>query len=484
MANTSKNKNDRPATLPDGLALPQEQEIEKAILSGLMASHRLMPTLAAQLLPEMFTLPQVAMAFEAYLNIYNRGESADALSVEKELRRIAPDKETLATDLYQLALGGRYLETGDEYMPTHARHLREAYVARQFMLSCYDSALKASRPDRDTEALLKEMDSHVGRLMERLSHATNSVGMKEATLLAKERMLEIQRRVTEGRTPGIHTGLEGLDRMTGGMMPGTLNVIAARPRVGKTAFALFMALNAARNGHPVCLYSLEMSKEQLVFRLLGCIADIEPSKILKGTLSAPEMKRIQRASDELERLPIWIDERTDLSVADLRYQISLRRKQGRCEMVIVDYLQLMLSPSEDRKSTNDQISAITRQLKLIAKENDIPVVLLSQLNRNCEARPTLKNMLSDLRDSGSIEQDADTVFFLRRLSVMNIDEDPETRLSTEGRGTLSIAKNRHGESGEVRFCHNKGVTRFTDDRTPVPNDRRPAKAELDKDLFG
>ena len=268
MANTSKNKNDRPATLPDGLALPQEQEIEKAILSGLMASHRHMPTLAAQLLPEMFTLPQVAMAFEAYLNIYNRGESADALSVEKELRRIAPDKETLATDLYQLALGGRYLETSDEYMPTHARHLREAYVARQFMLSCYDSALKASRPDRDTEALLKEMDSHVGRLMERLSHATNSVGMKEATLLAKERMLEIQRRVTEGRTPGIHTGLEGLDRMTGGMMPGTLNVIAARPRVGKTAFALFMALNAARNGHPVCLYSLEMSKEQLVFRLL------------------------------------------------------------------------------------------------------------------------------------------------------------------------------------------------------------------------
>lgn len=120
MANTSKNKSDRPATLPDGLALPQEQEIEKAILSGLMASHRHMPTLAAQLLPEMFTLPQVAMAFEAYLNIYNRGESADALSVEKELRRIAPDKETLATDLYQLALGGRYLETATSTcLPTH-----------------------------------------------------------------------------------------------------------------------------------------------------------------------------------------------------------------------------------------------------------------------------------------------------------------------------------------------------------------------------
>ena len=125
---------------------------------------------------------------------------------------------------------------------------------------------------------------------------------------------------------------------------------------------------------------------------------------------------------------------------------------------------------------------ITRQLKLIAKENDIPVVLLSQLNRNCEARPTLKNMLSDLRDSGSIEQDADTVFFLRRLSVMNIDEDPETRLSTRPGYPLD-RQNRHGSPGGA-FLPQQGVTRFTDDRTPVPNDRRPAKAELDKDLFG
>ena len=204
-----------------------------------------------------------------------------------------------------------------------------------------------------------------------------------------------------------------------------------------------------------------MSKEQLVFRLLGCIADIEPSKILKGTLSAPEMKRIQRASDELERLPIWIDERTDLSVADLRYQISLRRKQGRCEMVIVDYLQLMLSPSEDRKSTNDQISAITRQLKLIAKENDIPVVLLSQLNRNCEARPTLKNMLSDLRDSGSIEQDADCVLFLYRDSYY-ASQNPDGAEVDADTAECIVAKNRHGETSTVPLGWDGAHTRFMD----------------------
>ena len=198
-----------------------------------------------------------------------------------------------------------------------------------------------------------------------------------------------------------------------------------------------------------------------MFRLLGCIADIEPSKILKGTLSAPEMKRIQRASDELERLPIWIDERTDLSVADLRYQISLRRKQGRCEMVIVDYLQLMLSPSEDRKSTNDQISAITRQLKLIAKENDIPVVLLSQLNRNCEARPTLKNMLSDLRDSGSIEQDADCVLFLYRDSYY-ASQNPDGAEVDADTAECIVAKNRHGETSTVPLGWDGAHTRFMD----------------------
>ncbi len=433
----------------------------------------------------MFTHPDIALAIEAYLSLHGKGEGTDILSVEeKEIRRLSPERAGQLPDLPELARQDGYMEVGGEFVRQHCQYIREAFVARRLILRCHELAHKAAADDRDTQKLISELGTVADELGEQLSLTHEIPDMPTATAEAMARVREIRERVARGGTPGIHTGLEGLDRMTGGMMPGTLNVIAARPRVGKTAFALFMALNAARNGHPVCLYSLEMSKEQLVFRLLGCIADIEPSKILKGTLSAPEMKRIQRASDELERLPIWIDERTDLSVADLRYQISLRRKQGRCEMVIVDYLQLMLSPSEDRKSTNDQISAITRQLKLIAKENDIPVVLLSQLNRNCEARPTLKNMLSDLRDSGSIEQDADTVFFLRRLSVMNIDEDPETRLSTEGRGTLSIAKNRHGESGEVRFCHNKGVTRFTDDRTPVPNDRRPAKAELDKDLFG
>ena len=173
------------------------------------------------------------------------------------------------------------------------------------------------------------------------------------------------------------------------------------------------------------------------------------------------MKRIQRASDELERLPIWIDERTDLSVADLRYKISLRRKQGRSEKVIVDYLQLMLSPSEDRKSTNDQISAITRKLKLIAKENDIPVVLLSQLNRNCEARPTLKNMLSDLRDSGSIEQDADCVLFLYRDSYY-ASQNPDGAEVDADTAECIVAKNRHGETSTVPLGWDGAHTRFMD----------------------
>ena len=457
MANTSKNKNDRPATLPDGLALPQEQEIEKAILSGLMASHRHMPTLAAQLLPEMFTLPQVAMAFEAYLNIYNRGESADALSVEKELRRIAPDKETLATDLYQLALGGRYLETSDEYMPTHARHLREAYVARQFMLSCYDSALKASRPDRDTEALLKEMDSHVGRLMERLSHATNSVVMKEATLLAKERMLEIQRRVTEGRTPGIHTGLEGLDRMTGGMMQGTLNVIAARPRVGKTAFALNVAMRAALSGGAtVAIFSLEMSKESLMDRMLCAWGRVELSRVRRGFLEDDDWAKLSASADALSRAKIFIDDTAGLTPLALRARCRRLKAEHGLDLVMVDYLQLMHSARNDSREL--EISDISRNLKALAKELKVPVIALSQLNRKVEERTDKRPVLSDLRESGAIEQDADLIMFIHREDAYNKKGDrPKT-----GIAEIIIGKHRNGPTGTVELAYRPEFTAFDD----------------------
>ena len=459
--------------------MPHSIEAEQSVVGAMLMDKDAILTAAEIVSGQDFYQTAYGVIFDSMVELFNEGKPVDLVTLQERLKEKDVPPEIASLEFVRDLVSAVPTSANVKY---YAQIVADKSMLRKLIKLNDEISNTCYAGKESLETILETTEKSMFQLLQQ-RNTGEYVPIRQVVLNALDKIEKASK--SKGTVTGIPTGFIDLDYKVSGLQPSDLILVAARPSMGKTAFVLNIAQYVAfKKDRATAIFSLEMSKEQLVFRLLGCIADIEPSKILKGTLSAPEMKRIQRASDELERLPIWIDERTDLSVADLRYQISLRRKQGRCEMVIVDYLQLMLSPSEDRKSTNDQISAITRQLKLIAKENDIPVVLLSQLNRNCEARPTLKNMLSDLRDSGSIEQDADTVFFLRRLSVMNIDEDPETRLSTEGRGTLSIAKNRHGESGEVRFCHNKGVTRFTDDRTPVPNDRRPAKAELDKDLFG
>ena len=176
------------------------------------------------------------------------------------------------------------------------------------------------------------------------------------------------------------------------------------------------------------------------------------------------MRALEEASRQLKELPICINQRSDIQIDEIRCDISLRRRQGKCSLAIIDYLQLV-NRDDKGQTPNEAISNITRKAKITAMDEEIPIVLLCQLNRNCETRGTysFRHQLSDLRDSGSIEQDADTVAFISRLSVVNIHEDPDTHLPTRGRGTILLAKNRQGELGHVRFMHNEGVTSFWDD---------------------
>lgn len=184
----------------------------------------------------------------------------------------------------------------------------------------------------------------------------------------------------------------------GGLRTGSLHVFAARPGMGKTAFALFMAVNAAKQGVPVCVYSLEMSREQLIFRMLGQIADVEPSKITKGTATEEEMRALEEASRQLKELPICINQRSDIQIDEIRCDISLRRRQGKCSLAIIDYLQLV-NRDDKGQTPNEAISNITRKAKITAMDEEIPIVLLCQLNRNCETRGTysFRHQLSDLR---------------------------------------------------------------------------------------
>ena len=523
-----------PTSLPASLTLPEERKAEKALLFGLLASRKSLPEIAFRIRPEMFTHPDIALAIEAYLSLHGKGEGTDILSVEKEIRRLSPERAGQLPDLFELARQDGYMEVGGEFVRQHCQYIREAFVARRLILRCHELAHKAAADDRDTQKLISELGTVADELGEQLSLTHEIPDMPTATAEAMARVREIRKRVARGGTAGIHTGLGGLDRLMGGLRTGSLHVFAARPGMGKTAFALFMAVNAAKQGVPVCVYSLEMSREQLIFRMLGqiadvepskitkgtateeemraleeasrqlkelpiCInqrsdiqideircdilemsreqlifrmlgqiADVEPSKITKGTATEEEMRALEEASRQLKELPICINQRSDIQIDEIRCDISLRRRQGKCSLAIIDYLQLV-NRDDKGQTPNEAISNITRKAKITAMDEEIPIVLLCQLNRNCETRGTysFKHQLSDLRDSGSIEQDADTVAFISRLSVVNIHEDPDTHLPTRGRGTILLAKNRQGELGHVRFMHNEGVTSFWDDTQPA-----------------
>lgn len=330
-----------PTSLPASLTLPEERKAEKALLFGLLASRKSLPEIAFRIRPEMFTHPDIALAIEAYLSLHGKGEGTDILSVEKEIRRLSPERAGQLPDLFELARQDGYMEVGGEFVRQHCQYIREAFVARRLILRCHELAHKAAADDRDTQKLISELGTVADELGEQLSLTHEIPDMPTATAEAMARVREIRERVARGGTAGIHTGLGGLDRLMGGLRTGSLHVFAARPGMGKTAFALFMAVNAAKQGVPVCVYSLEMSREQLIFRMLGQIADVEPSKITKGTATEEEMRALEEASRQLKELPICINQRSDIQIDEIRCDISLRRRQGKCSLAIIDYLQLV-----------------------------------------------------------------------------------------------------------------------------------------------
>lgn len=322
--------------IPASLTLPQERKAEKALLFGLLASRKSLPEIAFRIRPEMFTHPDIALAIEAYLSLHGKGEGTDILSVEKEIRRLSPERAGQLPDLFELARQDGYMEVGGEFVRQHCQYIREAFVARRLILRCHELAHKAAADDRDTQKLISELGTVADELGEQLSLTHEIPDMPTATAEAMARVREIRERVARGGTAGIHTGLGGLDRLMGGLRTGSLHVFAARPGMGKTAFALFMAVNAAKQGVPVCVYSLEMSREQLIFRMLGQIADVEPSKITKGTATEEEMRALEEASRQLKELPICINQRSDIQIDEIRCDISLRRRQGKCSLAIIE----------------------------------------------------------------------------------------------------------------------------------------------------
>ena len=344
----------------------------------------------------------------------------------------------------------------------HARIILQKFIQRSLIKISNEIIESAYRESTDVFDLLDEAESKLydvtqGNIKKSSESAQNLV------LEAKKKIEEISKR--EGLS-GISTGFEKLDKLTSGWQPSDLIIIAARPGMGKTALTLSMARNiAVMKQIPVAFFSLEMSSIQLITRLISAETGLSSEKLRTGKLADHEWQQLNVKVTDLEKAPLFIDDTPSLSIFDLRAKARRLSSQHQIKLIIVDYLQLMTAGTSSKTGNREQeISTISRNLKALAKELDIPVIALSQLSRAVETRGgTKRPMLSDLRESGAIEQDADIVSFIYRPEYYNIDEwDDEERTPSQGQAEFIVAKHRNGGLDNIRLKFIGHLGKFED----------------------
>ena len=419
-------------------------DLEEAVLGALMVEKDALSTVIDILKTDTFYKDAHQKIFEAIFNLFQKSSPIDLLTVTAELRKMGA-LEMVGGAYYITQLTDRVVSAANiEY---HARIISQKYIQRELIKISTEIINNAYEDTADIFDLLDTAEKSLFDIAQNnLRRDTRKMDdiMREAV-----NNLEQLRDRTDSLT-GVPSGFTALDRITSGWQPSDLIIIAARPAMGKTAFVLTCARNAAvLHDKPVAVFSLEMSSVQLVNRLISGETEIEQEKLKKGTLADHEWTQLHSRIGKLTEAPLLIDDTPALNVFEFRAKCRRLKAQYDIQMVIVDYLQLMHGKAEGKGGGNreQEIGSISRALKSVAKELSIPVLALSQLSTAVESRPgaSKRPMLSDLRESGSIEQDADMVLFLYRPEYYGMTEDEEGR-PTAGVGEVIIAKNRHGET--------------------------------------
>ena len=347
-----------------------------------------------------------------------------------------------------------------------AQIIQQRYIARLLMYAGSKISTLAGDDTKDVADVLDESNKLIDKI--NALSCGSSAGQSLRDSLTESLKLAEQRQAAYlgGLPTGIPTGISDLNRLTGGWRGSQLIILAARPAMGKTALMLHFAKSAALNGTPVCIFSLEMSHVSLSDRLLLSECEVEVNRFRNGDLSGDDWRQLNEASAQLEKLPIHVDDNAVVSMRYIKTRCHILKKQGKCGLIMIDYLQLADTSTKERNRNREQeIAQASRQAKIIAKELDVPVVLLSQLSRECEKRADKQPQLSDLRESGAIEQDADVVGFIFRPAYYGLDRIETLKygnISTSGLGIINIAKQRDGATGLVAFSHNPSMTKIGD----------------------
>lgn len=427
---------------------PQNVEAEQAVLGAMLLSHDAVIVAMEKLQFQDFYRDVHRIIFEAMEHLHRENKEIDVITLPDELKRMKKLDDVGGLE-YVLNLPNLVGSAANiEY---YANIVAEKALARNLISTCTELTTEAYDGQKETEALLDDAERRILQLSDTKNRGDfASVGaVVEVTLDKITKLYENKAGLT-----GLPTGFRDLDRMTSGLQPSDLILVAARPSMGKTAFTLNIAQNVGVRQHKtVAFFSLEMSQEQLVQRLLCQIAHIDSQKLRTGQLNSDEeWTRLTDACDKLYESPIYIDDTPGISVAEMRSKARRLKSEHGLDLIIVDYLQLM--QGRNAESRQQEISEISRSLKALARELKVPLIALSQLSRSVESRQDKRPMLSDLRESGALEQDADIVSFLYREDYY--DKETENQHITE----VILAKHRNGPVGSVKLYFKNEFTLF------------------------
>lgn len=455
--NYKKGTNPSPVTSEFGKVQPQARELEEAVLGALMLEKDAYSLVSDILKPESFYDPIHQTIYRSIVTLAIQQKPVDILTVVEQLKKDG-ELDSVGGAIYVTQLTEKVASSA--HIEYHARIIAQKYLARELIAFSSSITNYAFDDTTDIEDLMQEAES---RLFE-LSQGNVKKDVMQINPVIKDALdlLEIAANRPEGLS-GLQTGFTDLDKITSGWQNSDLIIIAARPAMGKTAFILSMAKNmAVLYNYPIAVFSLEMSNVQLVNRLIVNTCEIPGEKIKNGQLLPHEWEQLDYKIKELYDAPIFIDDTPSLSVFELRTKARRLVREHGVKMIMIDYLQLMNASGMNYGSREQEVSMISRSLKGLAKELNIPIIALSQLNRGVEGRTGIEGkrpQLSDLRESGAIEQDADMVCFIHRPEYYKILED-EKGNSLIGMAEVIIAKHRNGATGDVTLRFKSEFARF------------------------
>ena len=459
MAETTNTRKRTSAPIDNtyGHLQPQALDMERVVLGALMVDKDAFSIVSELLHPDTFYEPRHQKIYQAIQTLNMNENPVDIITVTEELRREGT-LESIGGPAYIVELSSNVASSANiEY---HARILSQKFLARQLISFASTIETKAFDETVDVNDLMQEAEGNLFELSQRNMKKDyvqiDSVVSKAMEILQKAS-------ANAGGMTGVPTGYTKLDEKTSGWQASDLVIIAGRPAMGKTAFALSLAKNIAVDARiPTAFFSLEMSNVQLVNRLISNVCEIPGNKMLNGQLSPDEWSKLDKNMGTLNGAPLYIDDTPGLSIFELRTKARRLVKEKDVKIIMIDYLQLMNANGMKFGSRQEEVSKISGSLKGLAKELDIPILALSQLNRTVENREGLEGkrpQLSDLRESGSIEQDADMVLFVHRPEYYHIFED-EIGNNLRGMAQIIIAKHRKGATGDVLLDFKGEFTRF------------------------